>query len=302
MFINNVSADGNKVDGFGSVFSFKLMSYALSQVYRIGYVDNKLKNIVGGEFLNLSQEDYDKKLNDYLNFEYTNSINSEKEPFDIFFGHPYKPPLSLYQSKIYNFKRNIFFSEFQRNIERINRKEILTSLARFVPSESNNEFYKDGLNIVIHLRAPLPDIDLFFESNRRYFYGSYKDTDRVNNIIRQLEHAENNVKLNFHIIGLGERKLFEEISPMYERNDLFIHSELDVFKSFSMMVHNDIFIGTQSGLSYIAHLLNKNISIFPLNHSFGQKPFYPDTLILNENGLIDSLNYTKRLFDIVKSE
>ena len=150
MFINNVSADGNKIDGLGSVFSFKLMSYALSQVYRIGYVDNKLKNIVGGAFLNLSQEDYDKKLNDFLNFDYTNLINSEKEPFDVFFGHPNKPSISLYQSKIYNFKRNIFFSEFQRNIERINRKEILTSLARFVPSESNNEFYKDGLNIVIH--------------------------------------------------------------------------------------------------------------------------------------------------------
>ena len=68
--MNNVSADGNKVDGFGSVFSFKLISYALSQVYKMGYVDNKLKNIVGGEFLNLSQEDYDKKLNDYLNFAY----------------------------------------------------------------------------------------------------------------------------------------------------------------------------------------------------------------------------------------
>ena len=302
MFINNVSADGNKVDGLGSVFSFKLMSYALSQIYKIGYVDNKLKNIVGGEFLNLSQEDYDKKLNDFLNFEYINSINSKKEPFDIFFGYPYKPPLSLYQSKIHIFKRNRFFSEVQRNIKRIRRKEILTSLARFVPSESNNEFYKEGLNVVIHLRAALPDIDILYEPTRRYFYGSYKDIDRVNNIIRQLEHAEKDAKLNFHIIGLGERKLFEKISPMYDRNDLFIHSELDIFKSFSMMVHNDIFIGTQSGLSYITHLLNKNRSIFPFDHSFGPKPFYSDTLFLNPDGFIDSLNYGKKLFDIVKSE
>lgn len=300
MFINNVSADGNKVDGLGSVFSFKLMSYALSQVYKIGYVDNKLKNIIGGDFLSLSQKEYDNKLGEYLNFDYKNIIKSEKKPFDIFFGHPYKPTLSRYQDKVHNKKRNLFFSEFRRNIGKIREKEILSSLSNFVPSESNNKFFKDGLNIVIHLRAPLPDIDVVFEPSRKYFYGSYQDIDRVNNLINQIEHSEDKIKLNFHILALGNKIQFEKISTMYDKNDLFIHSDLDIFNSFSMMVHNDAFIGTQSGLSYIAHLLNKKISFFPFDHSFGPKPFYPDTLTLNEFGFIENLNYRKTLSDLVR--
>lgn len=300
MFINNVSADGNKSEGLGSTFSYKLMSYALSQVYKIGYVDNKLENIIGGDFLNLSQKEYDDRLTEYLNFDYKNTIKSEKQPFDIFFDYAYKSALSNYQEKVHNKKRNIFFNEFQRNIERIRNKEILTSLSKFVPSESNNKYFEDGLNIVIHLRAPLPDIDITFEPSRKYFYGSHQDIDRVNNLINQIEHSEKKIKLNFHILALGNKIQFEKISTMYDRNNLLIHSDLDIFNSFSMMVHNDAFIGTQSGLSYIAHLLNKKKCFFPFGHSFGRKPFYSDTLILNELGFIENLNYKKTIYDLVK--
>tara|TARA_X000001036_G_scaffold341623_1_gene321050 strand:+ start:301 stop:1206 length:906 start_codon:yes stop_codon:yes gene_type:complete len=300
MFINNVSADGNKIDGLGSVFSFKLMSYALSQVYGLKYIDNKLKNIVGNEFLNLSQEDYDQKLNNYLNFDYKNTALSEHEPFDIFFAHPYKPSLSRYQGRINNWKRDLFFSEFRRNINKIRDQKILSELSKSIPSDTNSGFFKDDINIVFHLRTALPEIDLFYQPNRHYFYGSYKDTDRVNNLIRQIEHSEQDKKLNFHIIGLGNEKLFEKICPMFDRNEIFVHSQLDIFQSFSMMIHNDMFIGTQSGLSYIAHLLSPKKTIFPLAHSFGAKPLYSGTILLNKNGLLENFDFTKNLLDVTK--
>ncbi len=68
MFINNVSSDGNHVDGLGSVFSFKLISYALSQIYRLKFINNPLKNILGAEFLQISNSEYDSKLNEYSIF------------------------------------------------------------------------------------------------------------------------------------------------------------------------------------------------------------------------------------------
>ena len=88
MFINNVSADGNLVDGLGSVFSFKLISYALSQTYNLKFINNPLKNIIGGEFLNLSNSEYDTRLNDYLDLPYKNLGKNSNEAFDIFFNHP----------------------------------------------------------------------------------------------------------------------------------------------------------------------------------------------------------------------
>ena len=42
MFINNVSGDANNTEGIGSIYSFKLISYALSQIYKIGSVQKPL--------------------------------------------------------------------------------------------------------------------------------------------------------------------------------------------------------------------------------------------------------------------
>ena len=78
MFINNVSSDGNHVDGLGSVFSFKLISYALSQIYRLKFVNNPLKNILGAEFLQISNSEYDSKLNEYFDLPYKNENSKNK--------------------------------------------------------------------------------------------------------------------------------------------------------------------------------------------------------------------------------
>ena len=58
-----------------------------------------------------------------------------------------------------------------------------------------------------------------------------------------------------------------------------------------MMVDNDLFIGTTSGLSYIAHLLNRSSVAFPMNTGFGPKPLYTDVQILNEDGFFKKLDF-----------
>tara|TARA_B100001769_G_C22108148_1_gene598839 strand:+ start:1302 stop:2189 length:888 start_codon:yes stop_codon:yes gene_type:complete len=291
MFINNVSADGSHIDGLGAVFSFKLMSYALSQIYNLKFVDNQLKNILGAEFLKISNSEYDSKINAYLDLPYKNIGQSNKESFDVFFDYPQKPVLNGYQFKINTYKKNQLFKLFSRNIKKIKNEKIITSLSEGLPIESNKVYFKDGLNIVFHLRAPLPSIDIRFEPSRDYFYGSYKNIDRINNLIRQIEHSQNDTRCNFHIIALGDKENFSLIKNQNDKNEVFIHSDLNVFESFSMMVSNDLFVGTTSGLSYIAHLLNNKSVAFPLNTGFGPKSLYPDVQILNEDGFFKKLNF-----------
>ena len=62
MFINNVSGDANNTEGIGSIYSFKLISYALSQIYKIGFVNNEMKNIVGGNYIGMSTKIMTKLL------------------------------------------------------------------------------------------------------------------------------------------------------------------------------------------------------------------------------------------------
>lgn len=305
MFLNNVTSDGNQTEGIGSVLSFKLISYALSKIYGLKFIDNKIKNIVGGNFMGLSNETYDEKINEFFSFDYENSHQeSKKKPFDIMFDHTGKMELSKFDRKLATLKRNFFYNSFSNNIKKIQHRKILSKLGTQIAFESNEKYFKDGLNIVIQIRAPLKDIDVRFETSRRYFYGSFRDLDKINNLIRQLEHSEKNVKLNFHIVTLGDKKLFQNVSPMYDKNELFIHSDLDIFETFSMMIHNDVFIGGYSNLSYIAHLLRDNRTIFPLDfedYSFVKKP-YPNLVTLNEIGLVEGLNYNKGIKKIIQKK
>lgn len=298
MFINNVTGDANFTEGFGSIFSFKIISYALSQIYNIKFVDNPLKNVVGNEFMKTSNEEYDELLNNFFKLNFKDVSDSTAEPFDIIFNYTNKPKLSNFQNTINNMKLDFIYKSFARNLDTIYKKNIISDLSDSIPDKSNQKYYKEGLNIVIHLRAPLREIDIRFESSRNYFYGSYKDIDKLNNFIRQIEHSEKNNKLNFHILTLGTYNL-DKVTTIFPENKIFIHNNLDIFESFSMMVHNDGFVAGQSNLSYIAHLLSKKRTIFHQNLSFGSKAVYHNVLMLNNEGMLDKLSSSSSFVDII---
>ena len=299
MFINNISGDANNTEGIGSIYSFKLISYALSQIYKIGFVDNEMTNIVGGNYMDMSNNEYDKAVNDYFDLKYKNLKQKKKDPFDIIFDYSDKPKLNWFENNTSRIKKDLIINSFNRNIGKIMSRNILSELGQNIPSNSNSNYFKDGLNIVIHLRAPLKDIDIKFEPDRSYFYGSYRDIDLLNNFIRQIEHSEKHQKLNFHILTIGENNSLKKISTLNKENNVIIHNDLDVFDSFTMMIHNDAFVGGFSNLSYLAHLLSNKRTIFPQSCSFGHKPLYPNIIRLDKNGMIERLNSNRLITQMV---
>ena len=62
-----------------------------------------------------------------------------------------------------------------------------------------------------------------------------------------------------------------------------------------MMVHNDLFIASQSGLSYAAHLLNDKPTLFPNNFDMGKKKVYNNSLFLDARGLLYRLDLNNKL-------
>ena len=294
MFINNVTGDANFTEGIGSILSYKLMSYALSQVYNLSFINNPLVNVAGNEFMDLTSKQYDKEINDYFNLDFKNSTKRNKKPFDIIFGFTNKPKLSIIDNAINHMKLDIFNNAFLRNIEKIQKNRILSDLSQTINDSTNQKYFKEGLNIVIHLRAPLREIDIKFEPDRNYFYGSYKDLDMVNNFIRQIEHSEKNQKLNFHILTIGKNNT-DKISTIFPENDVYVHDNLNIFETFTMMIHNDGFLAGYSNLSYVAHLLSEKRTIFPNNCFFGVKAIYPNIIRLDQRGMIERLNSARPL-------
>jgi len=296
MFINNVSANGFGSEGLGSALSFKLMSYGLSRALNLKYVNNQLSNIVGNTYENLEIDAYANKLNSQFKFNYKNSIESDKSPFDMFFDYPTKSQQSMLQSKVSQSKRDLFFWLFKKNIEKIENKKYIKDLIKERGFTNRNIYFKEGKNIVIHLRTPRQDIDVRFENSRNLFYGSYSDVDNINNSIRQIEHSEKDIKLSFHIVSTGDRKLFNNIDTMFDRNDIYLHLDTNIFDSFEMMLYADILRVCGSGLSYSAHLLNNNKVLIPANTNFGKRAHYKNVISLDEKGLIRRLNYKDKLF------
>lgn len=296
MFFNNVSADGFDTEGLGSVLSFKLMSYGISRSLNIDYIDNKFENIAGYTYENLDIVDYSEKLHNHLNFNFKNTKETEAEPFDIFFDYPNKEPISTSNKFSMLKKRDLFFWLFSQNIKKIQEKEYILSLQKDLKFKNKELYFKNDLNIAIHLRAPRQDIDVRFEGSRNLFYGSYQDVDRINNTIRQIEHSENDKKLNFHIVSTGDKKLFDQFDTLFDRNEIHLHIERNVFDSFDILTHSDLLIVCGSGLSYSAHLLNKNTSLIPINTNIGKRVFYNNSVALDEKGLIGRLNYAHKLF------
>ena len=91
----------------------------------------------------------------------------------------------------------------------------------------------------------------------------------------------------------------KKISSLNKENNVVIHNNLNVFDSFSMMIHNDAFVGGFSNLSYIAHLLSNKRTIFPQNCSFGYKPLYPNIIRLDKNGMLEKLNSHRLISQMV---
>ena len=91
MFINNVTADGNYIEGLGSVLSPKLMSYGISRALGLNFIDNEFRNLYLGNSLadNITNQEYDEILNNFLNFDFKNTGKDNKKPFDIFFDYPH---------------------------------------------------------------------------------------------------------------------------------------------------------------------------------------------------------------------
>ena len=298
MFINNVTADGNYIEGLGSVLSPKLMSYGISRALGLNFIDNEFRNLYLGNSLadNITNQEYDEILNNFLNFDFKNTGKDNKKPFDIFldYPHPDKVKVSGINKFLNIKKRDSFFWLFQNFINKIYNEKYITDLKNNIDDDFKSKLYKDGKNIVIHLRAP-SDADVTFAASRNFFYGSFDDSDKINNIISQLEHSEKSKKLNFHILSTGSKKNFRYLDTLFEKNEILLHLDLNIVDTFSMMVHNDLFIASQSGLSYAAHLLNDKPTLFPNNFDMGKKKVYNNSLFLDARGLLYRLDLNNKL-------
>ena len=114
----------------------------------------------------------------------------------------------------------------------------------FWQNKERNVFKNDKVNVAVHVRRPNP------HDNRTL--GTDTPDEYYLNIINNIQHKYTNKNLQIHIYSQGDVKDFQ----IYEANNVVLHINESLSKTFIELVAADILVTSASSFSYIAALLS----------------------------------------------
>lgn len=244
--------DGNGKEGLGSILQSQLHLYAYCKINKFDPCMIKLKNISHFQYSGLDSESYDLLLNSYFNFLCEESPNGE-----------FVDPTWLIRDW------------GEKNNE--SKKEIISELYDKIIYDGVNYFSTTKKNIVLHIRN-VNEQDVCFDSTREYY--NDKKKDYFFNLIKNI-FSKHGDEFEVHIFSQGMNESFR----IFEENfDSKLHINDGVIQTFHHMMNADIFITSNSSLSWCAHLFGKNNYVYSrpnFTHSW-----YDNTYSTDINGKI----------------
>lgn len=284
----SANSNGRNIEAIGSMCQYQLIFYSVCKTYNLNYYFQDFKNIAGKVPPELKQDIWDKNLNNFFNFNNSNNLKSSSKIYDFDFIEDYFTKNTIFKRKI---QRQILFYLFRKNIKSIFNKKIISKLNQHISYDDKIFFSKNNsIKISIHLRSPFPEIDIIFSENREVFYGLHRQVDYLNTILRQLEHKFKDKNFEVHIFSKKHFSELLEIKFLNKENIVKIHSDEKLEITLYHLIFSDLLIGSNSGLSYIAHYLSSGRSIFKQSYKNTNRPFYPNCIETNELGYIQNLN------------
>lgn len=287
MYLSSKS-NGRNIEAIGSICQYQLIFYAVCKTLKLNYHFANFENIAGREPTDLESEVWDKKLNDFFNFQYLNIKKPGEKVYEIDFVKDYFAKNKNFISKV---QRKILFYLFRKNIKSIFDKNIISELNKNIKYDGNIHFSNnESKKIAIHLRTPFPEIDITFSENREVFYGLNRQIDYLNTTLRQLEHKFKDIKFEVHIFSKKSFSELENVKFLKKDNIVYLHQDESLDTTLYHLIFADLLIGSNSGLSYVAHYLNSGKSIFKRSFRNPNRPYYPNCIETNNLGYIQDLN------------
>lgn len=255
-----MNADGMGREGIGSVAQWVLRTIAVSNLLNYDFYFEGFKNINHYQHENINPFIWDKNFNEFFNFDYFSNKNKNNIEFNI-----------TNASQIEQI--------FENNLIKIFNDKILIKLKNDLRFE-NNIFNKEKINIALHIRI-FNSMDNDLWSAREYFSPSNEKAYYYSNIIKKIEDAFPERKLDFYIYSQGDLENFNIFKVSNDKNNMYLKINETTLSSLYHMINADIFVASNSSFSYIAHLLSNGISIFRDNFYHG---LYPNAILTDING------------------
>lgn len=228
--------DGNNQEGLGSILQSQMHLYAYCKMNNKKFFFPGFKNISHHQYLEETEEEFMKKINDFFSF-----------PSESSFGEKYIEPQFLLKQ----------WGE-TRNEE---KKQFIKELYNYINYKEDTLFQKNKISVAVHIRNLNPE-DVCYNINREYF--SDQKEKYFLNLITNIKKIHGD-DLDIHVFSQGDEKDFLNFKEIH---NCTLHINDEMIKTFYHLLTSNIFITSNSSFSWCAHLFGMNEHVYSRNNFF----------------------------------
>ena len=273
------NTNGFDAEGIGSVAQWNILLAALAQDLEVEFCADPFSNLNHYQYNGFSSRDWSDLFTKFFNFKTRNASNKLIE---------YNGDINGLQNLIntsnedltINLSKQFIVNNCFSRITEFGDKGYFTNIRNNLVFEDDVYFDKNYLNISLHLRSTNPG-DIPPDCPAMETFGVWLGEDKICNLIDQLKQKYYNSKVRLYIHSQGDSEKFsmvqnkstEEFQVILKLNEL---PTRDLYH----MSYSDVLILARSSYSWIAHLLNDNLTIARDNF---HQPLKSGIIFLNSN-------------------
>ena len=273
------NTNGFDAEGIGSVAQWNILLAALAQDLEVEFCADPFSNLNHYQYNGFSSKDWSDLFTKFFNFKTRNASNKLIE---------YNGDINGLQNLIntsnedltINLSKQFIVNNCFSRITEFGDKGYFTNIRNNLVFEDDVSFDKNYLNISLHLRSTNPG-DIPPDCPAMETFGVWLGEDKICNLIDQLKQKYYNSKVRLYIHSQGDSEKFsmvqnkstEEFQVILKLNEL---PTRDLYH----MSYSDVLILARSSYSWIAHLLNDNLTIARDNF---HQPLKSGIIFLNSN-------------------
>ena len=272
-----------ETEGIGSRIQSSISCELIAKSLGLEFYETPVKNLYHN-VENLSDDTFCKKYNDFFGYENKNLFFDDVIDINTNSLDELKYLVDSYN----DLNKNILFSMELNNTKKILdlNKNILES--KNLLSYSNGKDKNEKIIVSIHIRV-WNKFDMDFNSIREYYIQNTDTELFYINLIKQIESYIGSENVQFNIFtqnGFTDKKktIPVDFSKINNSNIKF-YIESDIIEMLDTCINSDIFVMSNSSLSYLCYLLRKDITFCKDTfwHSISD-----DCVRLNNNPIIDN--------------
>lgn len=270
MIYLTTNADGLNTEGIGAMVQYQLFCYSLSRHLGVEYLFEGFRNLNHWQYNGTDQETFVRSVNDFFDLPTTDQTPSQgvqkisiasidDQIYDL---------LKFEGDLIIDINPSALMNYGQLNIATIEENGWIKSLRPRIGFKTGTYSENTDFCITVHIRKytqtdcdPSPVRDLYDDSKREYYV----------NLIKSLNNKFSDRNPKVKIFSQGSISDFEFLNHF---ENVELHIEEHPLASLYSMINSDVFVMSNSSLSYIASLFRDSITFKKIN-------FYHVTYDLN---------------------